>query len=165
MGLMLPPVQTVWAEAKTIVEPNPSIPGPLTLVTLDQLFESGSDCADLPAFCDRKYLPGQYLIEHGRTPDRIITVVNGLAVLESNDLSTGEYKARLLFPAEVVGLVETLACRPVPYNVIASTECTVRSIARMDLIRHIAERPGLRSRVVRLLADLVRDADRLLKQL
>jgi len=162
---MLPPVQTVWAEAKTIVEPNPSIPGPISLVTLDQLFESGSDGAGLPAFCDRKYLPGQYLIERGRTTDRIAAVANGLAILESNDLSTGEYKARLLFPGEVIGLVEMLAGRPASYSVIASTECTVRSITRMDLIRHISERPELRSRVVRLLADLVRDADRLLKQL
>ena len=162
---MLPPVQTVWAEAKTIVEHNPSIPGPISLVTLDQLFERSGDDAGLPVFRDRKYLPGQYLTERGRTPNQIITVVNGLAVLEVNDLSTGEYKARLLFPAEVVGLMETLAGRPFNYNVIASTECTVRSIDRMDLIRHIAERPELRSRVVRLLADLVRDADRLLKQL
>ncbi len=162
---MLPPVQTVWAEAKTIVEPNPSIPGPISLVTLDQLFESGSGDSGLPAFCDRKYLPGQYLIECGCTPDRIIAVMDGLAVLEVDDLSTGEYKARILFPGEVVGLMETLAGRPISYNVIASTECTVRSIIRTDLIRHIAERPELRSRVVRLLADLVRDADRLLKQL
>ena len=162
---MLPPVQTVWAEAKTIVETNPSIPGPISLVTLDQLFEIGSGDSALPAFRDRKYHPGQYLIECGRTPDQIIAVVDGLAVLEANDLSTGEYKARLLFPAEVIGLLETLAGRPFAYSVIASTECTVRSIDRMDLIRHIAERPELRSRVVRLLADLVRDADRLLKQL
>jgi CRP-like cAMP-binding protein len=129
------------------------------------LFEKGSDGSGLPAFCDRKYLPGQYLIERGRTPERIITVIDGLAVIEANDLSTGEYKSRLLFPLEVVGLVEMLAGRPATYNVIASTECTVRSITRMDLFRHIAERPELRSRVVRLLADLVRDADRLLKQL
>ena len=162
---MLPPVQTVWAEAKTIVESNPSIPGPLTLVTFDQLFGDGIDCPGLPTFHERKYDPGQYMIERGRVPERIITVVHGIAVLESNDITAEEYRARLLFPAEVVGLVETLGGRPAAYNVIASTECTTRSITRMDLVRHLADHPELRSRVVRLLADLVRDADRLLKQL
>ena len=162
---MLPPVQTVWAEAKTIVESNPSIPGPLSLVTFDQLFDGERDGSGLPVFRDREYRPGEYLIECGQTPDRIISVTKGIAVLEANDISTGEFRARLLSPAEVVGLVETLAGRPVTYNVIASTECTVRSITRIELIRYIAERPELRSRVVRLLADLVRDADRLLKRL
>lgn len=161
---MLPPVQTVRAEAKTIVESNPSIPGPLSLVTFDQLFD-GIDDPGLPAFNTRKYDPGKYMIERGRIPDRIVTVVQGIAILETGDMLTDEYRARLLYPSEVVGLVETLGCRPAAYNVIASTECTAWSITRMELIRHLADHPDLRSRVVRLLADLVRDADRLLKQL
>ena len=164
-GTMLPPVQTIWAEAKTIVESNPSIPGPLSFVTFDHLFGGENDRLAMPAFHDRKYHPGQYVIERGRIPDRVVTVVSGIAIIEANDMSAAEYRARLLSPAEVVGLVETLGSQPAAYNLIASTECTVRSITRRDLIRHIADHPELRSRVIRLLADLVRDADRFLKQL
>ena len=162
---MLPPVQIVRAEAKTIVESNHSIPGQSALVTLDRMFGGAKVDSDLPAFRDQQYHSGQLIIENGKVPDRIITVIKGIAIIEANDFSTEEYNARPLFPSEAVGLVETLAGRPARYSVIASTECTVRSITRKDLISHLSEHPEQRSQVVRLLADLVRDADRLVKGL
>ena len=136
----------------------------MSTVTLDRLFGGPEGICDLPAFRDQQFNSGQYIAERGLVPDRIFTVKHGVAVMEAND-DDDDYKARLLCPREVVGLVETLACRPFSYSVVASTECTVLSITRSDLVRHIADRPELRSRAVRLLADLVRDADRLLKQL
>jgi hypothetical protein len=90
-------------------------------------------------------------------------VVHGVAMLETSDPATVEYRARALMPPEVIGLVEGLAGQPLLYNVIASTECTVRAMSLNDLILHLADHRDDRSRVIRLLADFVRRADHYLK--
>ena len=158
-------VQTVTPEARAIVNVSPPTPGPFSLITLESVFGGIKDPSELPAFCDRHYSHGERISERGRVPDRILVIVDGIALAEAADPATGEYRARALVPNEVIGLVEGLAGRPLKHDVIASSACTVRSIALNDLILHLADRPNDRSRVIRLLADFVRDADRYLKRI
>ena len=156
-------VQTVTSEARAIVNVTPSIPGPFPFITFGSLFEGIEDPSELPAFCEQRYSPGQLISQRGEVPDRIYVVVNGIAILEASDASAADYRARPLMPAEVIGLIEGLAGRPLRHHVIASTECTVRTMALNDLILHLADHPDDRARVIRLLADFVRHADRYLK--
>lgn len=158
-------MQTVFSEARAIVNVPPSTQGPYSLITLEGVFGRVKDLSELPSFRDRQFSPGQYISECGQVPDEIFVVVRGIAMLEAPETATGEYKARTLMPEEVIGLIEGLAGRPFKHSVVASTQCTVRTITLNDLILHLADHPDDRSRVIRLLADFVRHADRYLKSI
>ena len=153
------------SEASAIIDEIPSTPGPLSIVTFERLFSDEHGVIFCPPFEDREYSAGQEIAARGEVPCRIFFVTKGRAILESTDEGVENYIGRLLIPSEIVGLAETLSCRPLDYSVTASTACIVRSISRRDLVQHLAEQPEIRSRAIRLLAGFVRDADRLLKQL
>ena len=86
-------------------------------------------------------------------------------MLETSDDSGDVYTARVPQPAEIVGLIEILSNCPLGFDVIASTECTVRAVSQKDLYLYLTANAETRTRLIRLLADLVRDADRYSKSL
>lgn len=154
-----------FSEASAIIDAIPSSPGPLSIVTFELLFSDTHGVIFYPPYEDREYSAGEPIACRGEVPVRIFFVKHGRAMLESTDEMAENFVGRLLIPSEIVGLVEMLSCRPLDYDVIASTTCTVRSITRRQLVKHLAEHPEIRSRAIRILADFVRDADRLLKKL
>lgn len=150
-------------EARAINDPVPSTPGPLSIVTFERLFGRGAMPDAGPTSACVKYSSGQHLATRGQVPDRVLVVTKGIAMMEASEGFEGEFVGRVLIPSEMVGLVEMFARRPLGYDVIASTPCEAISITRESFIRHLAEEPETRVRTIQLLADLVRDADRLLK--
>lgn len=156
-------MQTVISEARAIVNATPSTLGPFSLITLESVFGGITESYALPAFCERQYSAGQYMSQRGEVPDRIFVVVHAIAMLDDSDPATAGYSARAIMPGELIGLVEGLAGRPLRHDVIASTDCKVRAMVLDDLILHLADHPVDRSRVIGLLADFVRNADRYLR--
>jgi CRP-like cAMP-binding protein len=155
-------VLSTFSEARAIVHPASNSPGPISIITFDRLF-GGLD--DLPSFDVHHSNSGQRIACRGKVPDRVFVIVKGIAMLETSAAEPSEYTGRILQHAELVGLVEMLAERPLSYDVTASTDCEFRSISREDLLLYLATHPEARTRAIRLLADFVRDADRLLKRL
>jgi CRP-like cAMP-binding protein len=156
-------VQSTLTEARAIVHTSPTDPGPLSTVTFDLLFGGGID--DIPECGHRRFEPGRYIAHRGDVPNKIFVISNGIAMIGTFDAGSSEFAGRVLVHSEVVGLVEMLAAHPLTYDVTASTRCEVLTITRSSLMQHLATHPETRSRVIRLLADFVRDADRMLKRL
>lgn len=156
-------MQSTLTEARAIVHSSPTDPGPLSTVTFSLLF--GDRGEDIPTCEHRQFDPGRYIAHRGDVPSKIFVVSKGIAMIGASDAGASEFAGRVLVHSEVVGLVEMLAARPLTYDVVTSTRCEVRTITRSSLIQHLATHPETRSRVIRLLAEFVRDADRLLKRL
>jgi CRP/FNR family transcriptional regulator len=139
------------------------------LRALQSGFFSGLDTADLEALgsamFQRSYPAGQIVLLEGAASSVLYVVQAGRLKLFKTSPKGREQVLRLLRPGDMFNEVAVFDAGPNPASAQAIEDCTLYLLRRRDLLRFVAERPGIALAITRLFAGRLREALALVEDL
>jgi CRP/FNR family transcriptional regulator len=139
------------------------------LRTLPSAFFSGLASDDLAALSSvmfqRRYPAGQIVLLEGAASSVLYVVQAGRLKLFKTSPKGREHVLRLLRPGDMFNEVAVFDEGPNPASAQAIEDCTLYLLRRRDLLRFVAERPGIALAITRTFARRLREALSLVEDL
>jgi len=139
------------------------------LRSLDSPFFAGLADADLAALggamLQRRYPAGQIVLLEGAASSVLYVVQAGRLKLFKTSPKGREQVLRLLHPGDTFNEVAVFDDGPNPASAQAIEDCTLYLLRRRDLLRFVAERPGVALAITRTFARRLREALALVEDL
>lgn len=117
------------------------------------------------AMIQRRYPAGQIVLLEGAASSVLYVVQAGRLKLFKTSPRGREHVLRLLRPGDVFNEVAVFDEGPNPASAQAIEECTLYLLRRRDLMRFVAERPGIALAITRTFARRLREALNLVEDL
>lgn len=147
-------------------------PGGVSVTALKSLRSSFFDelaTPDLEALAEamfqRQYPAGQIVLLEGAASSVLYVVQAGRLKLYKTSARGREQVVRLLRPGDVFNEVAVFDEGPNPASAQAIEDCTLFLLRRRDLMRFVAERPGIATAITRTFARRLREALALVEDL
>src|SRR5205823_2900117 len=139
------------------------------LRSLDSAFFAGLEPADLAVLgavmFQRSYPAGQIVLLEGAASSVLYVVQAGRLKLFKTSPKGREQVLRLLRPGDMFNEVAVFDEGPNPASAQAIEDCTLYLLRRRDLMRFVAERPGIALAITRTFARRLREALALVEDL
>jgi CRP/FNR family transcriptional regulator len=139
------------------------------LKSLESAFFAGLAADDLAALGDamfqRSYPAGQIVLLEGAASSVLYVVQAGRLKLFKTSPKGREQVLRLLRPGDMFNEVAVFDEGPNPASAQAIEDCTLYLLRRRDLVRFVAERPGIALAITRTFARRLREALALVEDL
>jgi CRP/FNR family transcriptional regulator, cyclic AMP receptor protein len=159
---------TTLLESPRIRE-KPKAVSPRELRALNSAFFAALAQDDLEALSkvmvERSYPAGQIVLLEGAASSVLYVVARGRLKLYKTSLRGREQVLRLLRPGDTFNEVAVFDEEPNPSSAQAIEPCTLYLLRRRDLLRLVAERPGIALTVTRTFARRLREALALVEDL
>jgi CRP/FNR family transcriptional regulator len=117
------------------------------------------------AMVQRQYPAGQVVLLEGAASSVLYVVQSGRLKLFKTSLRGREQVLRLLRPGDMFNEVAVFDEGPNPASAQAIEDCTLYLLRRRDLMRFVAERPGIALAILRTFAGRLREALALVEDL
>ena len=126
---------------------------------LTEVLSDGEFAALGPELTERRYAPGEIILEDQEEGDSLYLIANGRVRISKRDRQGHETVLALLHTGDFFGELELIDGRPRAARVTAVDECVVCSLPRPVFEKHLRRTPALAYRLLQVLSIRLRTVD------